>query len=80
MNFDKNIDTVLSVNKKAHDVIKSCKTMTQYEGAERYVDLVEKYYGHIQCDNKLQLEYLDNSLENIRVVLKLQKKRSLQFD
>ena len=54
--------------------------MTQYEGAERYVDLVEKYYGHIQCDNKLQLEYLDNSLENIRVVLKLQKKRSLQFD
>ena len=80
MNFKKNIDAVLSVNKKAHDVIKSCKTWDQYQGAERYVNLVEKYYDHLQCDNTLQLEYLDNSLENIRVVLKLHKKKSLQFD
>jgi hypothetical protein len=75
MIFEKNISQIFDINRKSHAVIQSCRTLDQLEGAARYVEIVENFYSHIECTDKLQANYLKKSLENIKSVLKIQKKK-----
>jgi len=72
MKFDTNVDLILSINKKAHDVITSCKNSDHMLGAKNYVNLVERLYSLVECTDNMQSEYLAKSLKNIKTMLKLE--------
>jgi hypothetical protein len=79
MVFEKNISQIFDINRKSHAVIQSCHTLDQLEGATKYVEIVENFYSHIECTDKLQSDYLKKSLDNIKSVLKIQKKKMASY-
>lgn len=79
MVFEKNISQIFDINRKSHAVIQSCHTIDQLEGATRYVEIVENFYNHVECTDKVQSIFLKKSIDNIKSVLKIQKKKLASY-
>jgi hypothetical protein len=75
MEFDKDLEQLFAINKKAHAVIISCKNHEHLEAAERYINIVDKFYDSVKCNTRAQSEYLTSSLQNLRSVLRIKQKK-----
>jgi len=71
MKFDTNVDLILGINKKTHDVIMSCTNMTQLSGAKQFVKLAKRFYDNVICVDDMQKSYIAKAIDNIDKVLKI---------
>ena len=75
MKFDTNVDLILGINKKTHDVIMSCTNMTQLSGAKQFVKLAKRFYDNVICKDDMQKSYIAKAVGNIDKVLKIQSRK-----
>lgn len=75
MKFDTNVDLILSINKKTHDVIMSCTNIDQLLGAKRFVKLAQRFYDNVICSDDMQKSYIIKAMSNINKVLKIQSRK-----
>jgi|TARA_B110000914_G_scaffold204648_1_gene199224 molybdate-binding protein len=71
MKFDTNVDLILGINKKTHDVIMSCTNMNQLSGAKQFVKLAKRFYDNVICKDDMQKSYIAKAIDNIDKVLKI---------
>ena len=71
--FTNNMDYVFDLCKKAGRVISSCKNAPQLDGAERYIDNLERYFTHFKKTKKQQ-EFANKQIKAFREILRLKTK------
>lgn len=71
--MDSNLDHIFDVIKKTVNVITSCETQSQLEGAAIYVKNVEKYFNCFESNAK-QSKFLLGKVSHFKTLLALKKK------
>ena len=72
-NFKTNMDYIFDLCRKTSKVITGCKNSIQLEGAERYVDNLEKYFTHFEKTERQQ-QFADKQIAEFRKMLNLKYK------
>ena len=79
-NFKTNMDYIFDLCRKTSKGITGCKNSIQLEGAERYVDNLEKYFTHFEKTERQQ-QFADKQIAEFRKMLNLKYKMvSEDFD
>tara|TARA_A200000159_G_C7281045_1_gene321506 strand:+ start:725 stop:949 length:225 start_codon:yes stop_codon:yes gene_type:complete len=74
------MDYIFDLCRKTSKVITGCKNSIQLEGAERYVDNLEKYFTHFEKTERQQ-QFADKQIAEFRKMLNLKYKMvSEDFD
>lgn len=79
-NFKSNLDYIFDLCRKTSRVISGCENLIQLDGAENYVNNLERYFTHFEKTERQQ-NFADKQIAEFRKMLNLKRKmHSADFD
>ena len=76
--FKTNMDYIFDLMRKTSQVISSCHTATQLEGAYNYVANLEKYLSHFEKTER-QAQFCEKQLTEFKKMLKIKNRSFNEF-
>jgi hypothetical protein len=74
MDFKENTQRIFEAHRKTSQVILSCTNSYHLDGAIAYVNNFKRFATTIDCETKVQKDFLRNTIESVESTLRIKKK------